>query len=62
MRSGRLTVAAVMTIMNIINLGMVPAVRRFDCSTTMRVVTVYKLTGNSTRRRAGDVLFLIKLM
>lgn len=57
-RFGSLTVAALMTIVTIINLGMIPAIRLFDCSTMMRAMTVYRLTGNSTRCRAWGALFL----
>ena len=61
-RSGRMTVAAVGVIINIINLGMTPALQLSDCSTMMRAVTVRKLTGNSTRSRARSALFLIELL
>ena len=62
MRSGSLTVAALMMIITIINLGMTPAIRLFDCSTMMRAMTVHRLTGNSTRCRAWGALFLIELL
>lgn len=62
MRSGSLTVVALMIIINIINLGIIPAIRLFDCSIMMRVMTFYRLTGDSTRCRAWGAVFLIKLL